>query len=305
MPAKKKKAPRTGGLIDMLLPVAVLAVFMFVGYLLFLKPHTGPVRTALPSPPVEDDVRKAPAVDKHKDKPDAPRQAAPAPQKFKARVAIIIDDLGTDTAALQDILKLDAPVSIAVLPGVIKSEESALMAGKAGRDVLLHLPMQPKGENVTGLGPGALLAGMDRKTIAATIRKDLSSVPGAVGVNNHMGSYLTEDGEAMAAVMGVLKKDRLFFIDSMTSADSVAIDIASEHGVPTASRNVFLDDSSDQAEIKFQFDRMVRLALKNGTAIAIGHPRPDTIEVLRQELPGLREKGIEVVKVSKLVRQAD
>lgn len=305
MPAKKKKAPRTGSLIDMLLPVAVLAVFMFVGYLLFMKPHTGPVRTAPPSPPVEKSVRKAPAVDKHRDKTAALALAAPAPEKFKARVAIIIDDLGTDTAALQDILKLDAPVSIAVLPGVVKSEESALMAGKAGHDVLLHLPMQPKGENVTGLGPGALLAGMDRKTIAATIRKDLSSVPGAVGVNNHMGSYLTEDGEAMSAVMGELKKNRLFFIDSMTSADSVAIHIASEHGVPTASRNVFLDDSSDHAEIKFQFDRMVRLALKNGTAIAIGHPRPATIEVLRQELPGLREKGIEVVKVSKIVRQAD
>jgi uncharacterized protein len=226
---------------------------------------------------------------------------APSAQGKEAKVVIIIDDMGNDMKALDEVLALPAPVAVAVLPLTRHSSETARKAESHGREVLLHLPMQPKG-TLQGLGPGALMSGMGPEEIKENLSKDLASVPGAEGVNNHMGSLLTEDPAAMDALMLDLKSRDLFFVDSLTTSGSVACRMASKEGVLTASRRVFLDDSSDEAAIKVQLERLVRLAKKYGTAIAIGHPRPMTLAVLKEEIPLLPEQGVRVAKISEAIK---
>ncbi|MGA2191818.1 MAG: divergent polysaccharide deacetylase family protein [Nitrospirota bacterium] len=219
----------------------------------------------------------------------------------KAEIAIIIDDMGQDLGALDKVLHLDAPVAVAVLPHLVHSEETAMKAEAAGREVLLHLPMQPLGRSMKGLGPGALMEGMGRDAIEKVFAGDIATVPGASGVNNHMGSALTEDRAAMDVLMAVLKGRDLFFVDSRTSPKSLGYEAAREAGVKTASRKIFLDDSLVPADIRRQLARLVSAAKKGGSAIAIGHPRPETLSVLAEELPDMHNKGLEVVKVSELL----
>jgi len=301
----RKRRKLVSNALDAALPVALVLVLAAIGYMLFIRPHHGKVKHVPEKPHETHTVNRppeTPPAPSRAQKPEPPLVAPPAPTAYRARVAIVIDDIGSDMAAVRGVLDIDAPLSVAVLPDLPYSEQSAEAAADAGRDVLLHLPMQPRGDSIKGLGPGALMGGMDDELLAGIVEADLASVPGAVGVNNHMGSYLTEDRESMDRVMQVLGMHGLFFLDSRTSAASVAYESARAHGVPAASRNVFLDNDSDEAEIRHQFERMVKLSLKNGRAIAIGHPHPATLRVLSEEIPGLREKGIEVVRVSKLMR---
>jgi len=247
-------------------------------------------------------IRDVPAPRHSATEPPTPEKAPSQTDARPVRVAIVIDDLGTDPKALNAILELDAPVSVAVLPQLPRSAETASRALSAGRDVLLHLPMQPRGGSDRGLGPGAIKEGMDGDAIRDTLAKDLSTVPGAVGVNNHMGSAVTEEMVPMEAVMDVLGRRGLFFLDSKTSSSSEAVAAAREKGVRVSARDVFLDNVDDPAAIKGQFERMVELAKRNGDAIAIGHPRPATLSVLKKELPALAARGVKVVGISKLVR---
>lgn len=264
--------------------VSVILVVAAVWYFLSAKPKPAPE-------PLAPTARQSHARASRK----------PSCERPRAYVAIIIDDLGGDLRTLRPVLGLDYPVSVAVLPGLPNSAEAARQAEDAGRDVLVHIPMQPHGDCMKGLGPGALMAGMGAGAIRDVVRSDLSDVPGAKGVNNHMGSLLTEDKAAMSALMDELARRGLFFVDSMTSSGSVALESAKKNGVPAARRNVFLDDADDLHEIEAQFDRMAALALRDGSAIAIGHPRPATIAVLKKRLPGLRSKGVELVGISELV----
>ena len=256
-------------------------------------------RKIVPKPPASARAAKSRApTPKPVTKPAPP---APSPPGKGVRVVIIIDDLGNDMKALDEVLALPGPVAVAVLPLTRHSAETATRAESRGREVLLHLPMQPKG-GLQGLGPGALMSGMGPEEIKENLNKDLASVPGAAGVNNHMGSLLTEDTAAMDALMSDLKSRNLFFVDSLTTAGSVACRMASEEGVPSASRRVFLDDSPDEAAIKAQLERLVKLAKKYGTAIAIGHPRPATLKVLKEEIPGLSARGVRVSKISEALK---
>ncbi len=215
--------------------------------------------------------------------------------------AIIIDDMGSDSIALKEIIGIGAPMDIAVLPMLRHSKDTALAAEGAGVEVMVHQPMEPRG-SLKGLGPGALLCGMDDRELRETLGRCIDTVPGAVGLNNHMGSALTEDKAAMRPVMETLKRRGMFFVDSMTTDRSVAAEAAREAGVRSASRRVFLDDSSDPAYIKAQVGLLVRLARRDGSAVAIGHPRPNTLAVLRREIPALRQNGVELVPVSRLVK---
>lgn len=219
----------------------------------------------------------------------------------RVEVAIIIDDLGSDPRVIDEITGLKAGITVAVLPRQPYSADIARKAKAAGLDVLLHLPMQPKGAHA-GLGAGALMEGMGADAAKETVAQDLASVPGAVGVNNHMGSALTEDRPEMKALMAFIKSRGLYFVDSRTTGGSVAYSAAVDAGVRAASRDVFLDDSSDRDEIRRQFKRLIEIAEKEGAAIAIGHPRPATLAVLKEELPVLEEEGIEVVGAGRLVR---
>jgi polysaccharide deacetylase 2 family uncharacterized protein YibQ len=143
---------------------------------------------------------------------------------------------------------------------------------------------------------------MNSQELAAHIEVALAAVPAAIGVNNHMGSRLTEDREAMRVVMHLLKQRNLFFLDSRTSQKSLAYHVARELGVRTAQRQVFLDTTPEMAKIQQQLHYLVALAHEHGSAIGIGHPHPATVQTLWHTLPELRQAGIDIVPVSHLVK---
>ncbi len=232
----------------------------------------------------------------------AQKSARPIPAKWAA-IAIIIDDMGNNPKELDDVVALPGPVAVAVLPLLRYSADTAKRAEAKGLTVLLHLPMQPEG-NPEGLGPGALMSGMSPEDIDNILSGDLASVPGAEGVNNHMGSLLTEDKAAMDAVMSGLESRKLFFVDSLTTAKSEAWRTAEKDGVPFARRDVFLDDSPDEAYIKAQFARLVAIAKRRGIAVAIGHPRPMTMKALKEEIPGLPKQGVRLVNIKDALNSA-
>lgn len=220
--------------------------------------------------------------------------AAPAGQ-----LALVIDDLGR---SVDDVVALDAlsvPLSYSVLPYEAETAQVVARLRAEHREVLCHLPMQPR--NGQDPGPGALREGMDLDALAAATAKALAQVPGAVGANNHMGSELTTDRAAMGTVLDVLQRHGLFFLDSRTSASSVGFALARSLGLPAAERDVFLDDSPDPTAIRDQFARFLARSRERGAAIAIAHPRPTTLEVLREELPKAKAEGFTFVPVSFLV----
>jgi hypothetical protein len=216
-----------------------------------------------------------------------------------ARIALVIDDLGRSLDDVHTLEQLGVPISYSVLPFEDHTAEVVADLRKRGKEILCHLPMEPR--NSENPGPGALLLGMSRAQLRELTADALAAVPGATGVNNHMGSSLTEDEGSMEAILGVLKGRKLFFLDSRTSAQSVGYRTAMDLGVPSAERQVFLDNDQKTEAIQVQIQRLQTLARQRGSAIAIGHPYPTTLAVLAQEIPRLRAAGFELVPVSYLL----
>lgn len=191
-------------------------------------------------------------------------------------------------------------MTLSVLPHVRYGDEIAREAQAAGKGIMLHLPMEPQ----SGIDPGRgrITTAMDDAAIAAQVRDDLEAVPLAAGVNNHEGSRATADDRVMRDVAAVLAERRLFFIDSRTTTRSVAERDAAAAGIPTASRDVFLDNVADEAATEEQLRRAAMLARENGSAIAIGHPRPTTLAAVRALVPELRRDGIAFVLAADLVK---
>lgn len=215
------------------------------------------------------------------------------------RVALVIDDLGRSLDDVQGLEALGVPITYAVLPFEEHTVPVVAELRRARKEMLLHLPMEPK--NGEDPGPGALLLGMSDDELQEKTRAALAAVPGAVGVNNHMGSGLSEDERSMDAVLGVIAGRNLFFLDSRTSAASVGYKTAIRQGIPAAERQVFLDGDPSPEAIRAQFQRLLDLARTRGAAIAIGHPHPETLEVLAEEVPRARALGYEFVPVSYLL----
>ena len=215
------------------------------------------------------------------------------------RLAIIIDDLGSDLAPAEALLKLRYPLTLSILPSQPHSAEIAEQAFRRGDQVMLHLPMEFEG-NTAKSEAVELRVGMGANEVDGLLAHMLEAVPHAAGVNNHEGSLATADPSLMAAVMGFLRRRNLFFIDSRTTAATVAYDAARQAGVPAASRNVFLDDVESRAAILRQLDLAAREATKQGSAIAIGHPHPATLAALAEGLPQLESRGIHLVFASTL-----
>jgi uncharacterized protein len=229
-------------------------------------------------------------------------QTAP-PKEIAGVVAIVIDDLGQDLKPAQELLALQDRVTLAVLPGLPQSRKIAELAKKQGREVLVHLPMEAKGRTGRRPAPGMLRSDMTPMEFLAAVNDDLDSVPGAAGINNHEGSALTENREAMNFLMAELKTRNLFLLDSMTTPKSTAYAVAREFGLKSAKRDVFLDNESNKpSAIRKQFAELARIAKENGKAIGIGHPHPSTLAELEHWLPQAAEQGIEVVPVSRLMQ---
>lgn len=218
----------------------------------------------------------------------------------QAWAAIIFDDAGGSLGDLDAIIALGRPVAVAVLPGLRFSREVADRARAAGLEVLLHLPVEPEDAS-KDLGPGGITTAMSDEEIAAAVQADLTDVPGAIGVNNHMGSRGTSDERVMRAVLQEVKARGLIFVDSVTSPRSVAGRVAGEMHVRTASRQVFLDNQNEAGAIRRQIRRLISLARRRGEALAIGHAQRLTPRVLKEMLAEFDRQGVAIVPVSAIV----
>ncbi len=225
---------------------------------------------------------------------------ASAPSTDTPVVSIIIDDMGTRLAAGLRAVQLPGPVAYSFLPRAPHTHYLAQAAYKRHKEIMLHLPMQPIEHR--RLDPGGLTLHMTHSQVVRTVQQDLALVPHVTGVNNHMGSLLTQHPGHMLWLMQTLKHDGgLFFVDSRTTARTVALQVARENHIPSVKRDVFLDDDLHPAAIRAQFMRLVGIAEKQGSAVAIGHPHPQTLAVLEEMIPQLSGLGIRLVPLSTLI----
>ena len=221
------------------------------------------------------------------------------PAAGPARVALVIDDLGRSLEELDDLHRLGVPITYAVLPFESQTPEVVAALRRRHDEILCHLPMEPRsGGNP---GPGALREGMSPEQLRQSTLAAIAAVPGAVGVNNHMGSALSADPGSMATILGVLAERGLYFLDSRTSAQSVGFRVATSLGVPAAERQVFLDDDPRPAAVAAEFQHLLELARTRGGAIAIGHPHSATLATLAAEVPRAQALGYRFVQVSALL----
>ena len=218
----------------------------------------------------------------------------------ETRIAIIIDDIGYNIPLGRRTVAINAPLTLAVLPFTPGAVQLAEAGHRSGKEIMLHAPMSNYQDKQ--LGPGALTADLNKNDFLQVLRNNIRAIPHIRGVNNHMGSELTTLPEPMQWVMEELLQQDLYFIDSFTNSDSVAYDTARNHGVVSQKRDVFLDHIQEKQAIESAFDQLIRKAQRNGYAIAIGHPYPETLEVLERRLPQLAAKGIKLVPVSTLIR---
>lgn len=174
-----------------------------------------------------------------------------------------------------------------------------------GKTLLLHLPMEPEGYPAKDPGPGAILLSHGRREIHRILEEDLSTVPGVVGVNNHMGSRATADERVMEAVLDEIRNRGFFFIDSRTSPQTLGFVIATRMGIRTAERDIFLDNDPDPAAIDARVDELLDLAEKRGWAIGIGHAHPLTAEALEKMAVKARQRGIQWISLESLIAYVD
>ena len=317
--SKKSNGPRVVTLVILALIIASIA-----GYYLF-SPTTKTAETVKksdlarikPAVPAAS-IPKAPAVEQpavpqtpHKEKnnyPSPPPVATPESDKpvaapgNQARLAIIIDDMGSSLAEARSLAAINVPLTFSIIPGLRVDTQVAAFAASHTIETMIHIPMQSKGWPARRLEANGLLVAMDSEELRERVSGFVQHFPGAVGVNNHMGSEFTEHEEKMTDVLQILKKNNLFFIDSVTSPESAGMRVAQRVGIKSARRNVFLDNEQERSYILGQLGQAVRLARKNGSAIAICHPHSATIAALAAALPGVAAQGVRLVPASELVK---
>ncbi len=237
------------------------------------------------------------------EKPDVKSEGPALSPSSRPKIAIVIDDVGMNIAQSQRAIELPAQVTLAFLPYADSVQQMAQQAKGRGHELIIHTPMEALSSDVP-LGSMALMSNMDADAFNNEFNRIASSFEGYSGLNNHMGSLLTQDKKAMGYLMDHLKKRGLYFLDSRTIHTSVAEDMAAQYNVPHAVRDIFLDheetaEYTDEALMKVE--RMARL---NGSVIAIGHPKKITMDALWAWLPTLEAKGFELVPVSSLMKQA-
>lgn len=236
-----------------------------------------------------------------KDVKNLPFKSAKEIRQYKGRLAIIIDDCGTDMGSVRTLLDTGLPFSYAIIPYKEYSSDCLEMIKTKGRVAMLHLPMEPMNKAEMSEGKNSLLVSMPADQKRDMIKKALNSLPGVVGVNNHQGSKATSDKDTMEVVLKELKAQKMFFVDSRTSASSVAKETAKSLGVYSASNDIFLDNSPDVEQIRMQIYKAMEMAEKHGDAIAICHARPNTARCWKQYLDEFKYCGINFVPVTELL----
>ncbi len=232
----------------------------------------------------------------------APTWASSAPpSQTNALVSIIIDDLGYRYQTSMQAVNSPHALSCSFLPHSPHAQNLARQAWLLGKDVMVHLPMEAT--NSKPIGPGGLYSAMSRQQFEKTVMDNIKAIPHATGINNHMGSLLTRNHTAMDWLMQqIANRNKLFFVDSRTTQNSQAIVHANLNGVMNTGRDIFLDNVVETDAIRKQFKQLIWQAQRRGSALAIGHPHPETLAVLEQELPQLAQMGIKLVPVSQLIQ---
>ncbi|MBF8286920.1 MAG: hypothetical protein HW381_28 [Candidatus Rokubacteria bacterium] len=261
------------------------------------------------SSPAPATPSRAPAAPKSRD-PLPAQPASPAPPGLQAppapvtapRVAVIIDNLGARRDVFDPLRDIRRPLTVAILPGLPLSEWTAREAAQAGMEVILDLPMEPYRFPEVDPGPGALLMAMGPQELQAQVGAHLASVPGAVGVTNHMGSRMTEDRTRMRTVLEVLAGRRLFLVDGLASNLSVAYDEAKALGLRAGRRQIVVDHAAGEAGDRVRWDEVAWWAERRGEVIVIAHGHPLTARLLREYVPRWEARGIRLVPVSQLAR---
>ena len=305
---------------------AALALFAVIvlavgGYYLF-SPGTKTVKQTLPSPPATTKSPLPPLTqnlpfgaatsqsaksplsgDKSYSESYPPSSARMSGEQLPATglMAVIIDDMGANMHEARSLAAIGVPITFSIIPGLHSYREVAAFAAANGIETMIHIPMQAKEWPQRRLESNGLLVSMDEATITAHLEGYVQGIPKAVGANNHMGSEFTEHEEQMRVVLQALKGKGLFFVDSVTSPQTVGQRLAREIGMKSGRRNVFLDNEQDRAYISGQLLQAVRVAKKKGASIVICHPHPATIKTLAALLPGLEKQGITLVSASRLV----
>jgi Uncharacterized protein conserved in bacteria len=269
----------------------------FKGRLPGLIPVFPPEIKPLNQPPIKPEaVTVTPVPIFRKPAPEKP----PHIQKH-ARVAIIIDDVGYVTAAADAMLTVPAPLTFSILPFGPYSRKYADAAKERGFEIILHLPLEPMDSKINP-GPGLIKRDWTEEQIDNQLSADLEQVPWAIGINNHEGSAGTSDDRLMGILMKEIKRRQLFFVDSMTTAKSVAEKYARLNGLPFARRHVFIDNQKDLASKEAALRELIRIALRDGQAIGIAHVRENSADAIKEMLPEFVKAGIEIVPVSELVK---
>ena len=279
---QKKQGNRPLTSVQKLFLLAIIAIAL-AGSLLFIRfsgkktaPPLPPEGTALPSP-----------------------DHSPAhPKPASAKVAIIIDDIGNQKKLAEEFIALNLNLSYSILPQSPFAEVLAKKITAAGKDLLLHLPLEPS-DPKWDPGPGALMLAMSAQTMTNTFNNDLRGF-NFIGTNNHMGSKFTADSAAMHTLLSAVKDKGLFYVDSLTTAKSVGYKTARELGIKTAKRDIFLDNDQTPQAIAGQFTQLIAVAKRQGSAIAICHPHPATLKFLTAFRPTLA-KDVELVGIHELV----
>lgn len=232
----------------------------------------------------------------------APPKPPPAPvlDTGAPMIALVIDDMGLDRRRSRRTVALPGPLTLAYLTYAEDLPQQTAAAAAQGHELMLHVAMEPTNPDIDA-GPDVLLTDHDEDEILRRLRRGLDRFDGFVGINNHMGSKFTADTASLMTVMAELQRRGLFFLDSRTSAASVADRVAFEFGVPFAVRNVFLDDTDDQAGVARRLAETERIAREQGHAIAIGHPKDKTLEALEAWIPGVTERGLRLVPMSAII----
>jgi len=230
---------------------------------------------------------------------EAKPQVIARPEAKGPKLAIVIDDIGENHAVLKGLLDLDLPLTFAVWPHASHTEESVTLINKKKRDLIIHFPMEPKGYPRVKPGEDALFVNMTTDQIQKQIAVNLSKIPEAIGVNNHMGSRFTSFSPGMKTTLMEFKRRGLFFLDSMTSAQSVGRQTAQAVGIPFYKRDIFLDNVKDVNAIIHQLRKAERVATRQGAAIAIGHPYKATLAALKQ-WQAVRSSSIKIISLSQI-----
>ena len=223
------------------------------------------------------------------------------PPSKRQKIAIVIDDIGFDLTPLDELLKIDAQITFSILPHCTYSIDAAKKLHRAGKEILLHLPMEPYGYPDKNPGAGALFSWMNGEEIRHLVKEDIEAVPHISGANNHMGSRFMEDEDRLDIVFNQLNEKGLFFVDSLTTRRSKGKELAKKTGIRFASRDIFVDNIQDSAIIFQNLLNPLKKRNRWKTLLIIGHPYPCTISALKEAIPRIKAEGIDIVPVSDLI----